>query len=815
MARLLYRLGRFSAKRAWTVIGGWIVVLALGAGAYLAFGGSLSSNFNIPGTATQQVTDRLATELPDVAGSSATVAFQSDDGAFTDAQKAAIADLLEDVGTVDRVVSTVDPFATEQQLADREQQLADGRARLDDGQAQLDAAIDQAKAAGTYDAAKAQLDAQQTQLDAARAQLDVGERLLQDAEAAAHQVSADGDTALGTVVFQDDFFTLQQSTKDAVTSKLDGADIPGVRIHYSSTIATSLDGLIGPGEIIGVVLALLVLLVMLRAILPAILPIITSLLGVGSGIAIAMAFSGVVQMSSVTPALGLMLGLAVGIDYALFIVNRHRRELRQGVELHEAIGLANGTAGSAVVFAGATVAVALLGLLLTGVPFLGVMGVVAAFCVVIAVLMAVTIVPALLRLIGPRALDRWSRRREAAPRTAPKPMRTWQAIVSLVAGIAALLVIAVPALSMRLALLDDASEATSSTQYVTYQVVNDEFGPGRNSPLVVVADLDAPLPASDATAAGPDGSDTGSEATGSEASAAGESTTDTALLSEEADLADWLMARDHVVAVVPVGANDARDVIAFQVMPDGGSTSVEVESLVNDLRSVTPPDGVADLGVAGSASAAMDISAKLADALPLYLVVIVVIAIVLLIAVFRSILVPIVATLGFVLSLFAALGVVTAVYQWGWLAPVFGVHDPGPVLAFAPILILGMLFGLAMDYQLFLVTGMREAYVHGAPARVAVMSGVRAGRAVVTAAAIIMASVFGGFVFSEMGMIRPLGMGLAVGVLFDAFVVRMLIIPAVMHLLGRAAWWMPKWLSRLVPDVDVEGAALEREHRPV
>jgi len=807
MARLLHRLGRFSARRAWYVLGSWLVVLALGAGAYLAFGGALSSNFNIPGTATQQVTDRLADELPDLAGSSATVVFQTDDGAFTAEQRTEIGELLQDIGTVDGVVRTIDPFTTEQQLADQASQLDDGKARLeasrtrlDDGQRQLDAAVAAAKADGTYPYAEAGLAEQQATIDDGRrqlaegqAQLDVGERLLSDARAAAHQVSADGDTALGTVVFDQDFFTLSQTTKDAVIAKLDGARLDGVTTHYSSTIASTLDGLIGPGEITGVVLALLVLLVMLRAILPALLPIITSLLGVGSGIAIAMAFSGVVQMSSVTPALGLMLGLAVGIDYALFIVNRHRRELRHGVELHESIGLANGTAGSAVVFAGATVVVALLGLLLTGVPFLGTMGVVAAFCVAVAVLMAVTVVPALLRLIGPRALDRWSRRRpQALPRTAPKPMRTWRAIVSLVAGIAALLVIATPALSMRLALLNDASEATTSEQYQTFKIVEQEFGAGRNSPLVVVADLAQPVPAGTASADG--------------------TASDTALLAEEADLADFLMARAHVSAVVPVGTDAARDLIAFQLIPDSGSTSVEVESLVHDLRTVAPPSGVTALGVAGSASAAMDISAKLADALPLYLGVIVVIAIVLLIGVFRSILVPVVAAAGFVLSLFAALGVITAVYQWGWLGALFGVHDPGPVLAFAPILVLGMLFGLAMDYQLFLVTGMREAYVHGAPARVAVMSGLRGGRAVVTAAAIIMASVFGGFVFSEMGMIRPLGMGLAVGVLFDAFVVRMLIVPAVMHLLGRAAWWLPRWLDRLIPDIDVEGAALEREH---
>jgi RND superfamily putative drug exporter len=221
-------------------------------------------------------------------------------------------------------------------------------------------------------------------------------------------------------------------------------------------------------------------------------------------------------------------------------------------------------------------------------------------------------------------------------------------------------------------------------------------------------------------------------------------------------------------------------------------------------------DGYVTLGVAGQASGNIDISGMLADVLPLYLVVVVGLSLIIMIIVFRSLLVPVIATGGFVLSLFAAFGAMTAVYQWGWLSPVFGVHDPGPVLSFAPIIVMGVLFGLAMDYQLFLVSGMREAFVHGLPARAAVVSGLRGGRAVVTAAAIIMVSVFGGFVFSELAMVRPLGFGLAIGVLFDAFVVRMLLVPALMHLFGRAAWWLPRWLDRIIPNVDVEGAALER-----
>ncbi|MBO9578025.1 MAG: MMPL family transporter [Microbacteriaceae bacterium] len=863
MAALLYRLGRLAARRAWIVLSAWIVALGLAVGGFLAFGGTLSANFNIPGTATDRVTQQLAEALPDYAGAAATVVFRAEDGAFSAEQQDAIAGLLAEVEEQDGVAAVVDPFDTEaqradqaqqledaradiadgeQRLADGEAQLADGQAQLDaaqeqldasrrqldDGQAQLDLAIAQAKEVGLYydvaaeqfavqqaqlDAGRAQLEAGQDQLDAqqqtiddgradledgkaeladGREQLALGERLL-DAASGLRSVSEDGATALGTVLFESDFFTLSSETKAAVAGVLDAAAIPGVTLTYSSEIAASFDGLLGAGEIVGILLALVVLLVTLRAILPALLPMVSSILGVGVGIAASLAFSSVTDMSSVTPALGVMLGLAVGIDYALFIVNRHRRQLRQGMELHESIGLANGTAGSAVVFAGATVVVALLALTVTGIPFLGTMGIVAAFCVLVAVLCAVTLVPALLRLVGMRALNRRARaaaqaaaaagHAESAPR-APKPMRTGWAIGSVVVGVIGLLVLAAPVLSLRLGLLNASSEPVESTQYQTYKTIEQEFGAGRGAGLLVVATPDSPVADDD-------------------------------LRGVQADFVDFLMAQDGVVAAVPIAATDAGDLLAFQVVPEEGSTSASTEALVHALRDATPPAGIDHVGVAGSASAAIDISEKLAGALPLYLALIAGIAVILLILVFRSILVPLLAAAGFVLSLFAALGAVTAVYQWGWLGSLFDVHDPGPVLSFAPILIIGMLFGLAMDYQIFLVAGMREAYVHGAPPRVAVMSGLRSGRAVVTAAAIIMASVFGGFVFSHIGTIRPLGFGLAVGVLFDAFVVRMLITPAVIHLLGKAAWWMPKWLDRILPNVDVEGAALERQHAHV
>src|SRR5690606_17357443 len=242
-------------------------------------------------------------------------------------------------------------------------------------------------------------------------------------------------------------------------------------------------------------------------------------------------------------------------------------------------------------------------------------------------------------------------------------------------------------------------------------------------------------------------------------------------------------------------------------------SSESTEELVHTLRDLEVLDGDATLGVAGFASGNIDVSERLGETLPLYLLVVVGLSLVILVVVFRSLVLPLLATAGFVLSLVAALGATTAIFQWGWLGSVFGVNEPGPLLSFAPLIITGVLFGLAMDYQLFLGSGMREAYAHGTPARAAVTAGRHQSRAVVIAAASIMIAVFGGFTFSHLTMIRPLGFGLAVGVLVDAFVVRLLLVSAVMHLVGDKVWWLPRWLDRILPNVDVDGAALEREHR--
>jgi RND superfamily putative drug exporter len=829
MAGLLYRLGRFSARKHWHVIVAWLVIIALAVVGYGLFKGATSSSISIPGTATSKVTDELAKKFPKASGGSGSLIFSTTNGsAFTGAQQSDIKALLTKISHLDGVRSASDPFTSQKtldsqrqkvidgttQLADAKKQLADAQTQLDAGkqqlaqaQQQLSAAEAQAQSSGTLSQAQAQFTQQQAAIDAQQQQLTTSQQTLDantkslaeqgtklslssqllDLSTNVRAVSKDGSAAVGSIQFTKSTIEIPQTLKDQVVSDADNAGIAGVNVYVSNEIAQSVPSVVGPGEIAGIIIAAIVLLVMLGTIIGAGLPLLSALVGVGASLLGAMAFSGIVQFTSVTPTLGIMLGLAVGIDYSLFILNRHRNQLKEGMDLHESIGLANGTSGNAVVFAGSTVIVALLALNITGIPFLGLMGTVGAVAVAVAILVAISFTPAMLSIVGMRILRKKERAaigETAATTREHKEIGTPRAIITLVAGIAVLGAIALPASQMRLGLPDGSSEATSSSQYKAFSTVADKFGAGQNGPLLVVANLP-------------------SKTTGDE------------LLKQEVAIGTKLANQANVSAVLPIGTSTDNTVIAFQVIPTGGPSSVTTEQLVHDLRDISPvstADGTVSLGVAGNASANIDVSDKLAAALPFYLLVVVGLSLLILILVFRSILVPLTATAGFVLSLLATFGGLTAIYQFGWFGAVFGVHDPAPILSFLPIIQVGVLFGLAMDYQLFLVSGMREAYAHGSRARHAVHRGLSIGRPVVTAAAIIMISVFAGFIFSDSATIRPIGFGLAFGVLVDAFVVRMLLIPAAMHLLGSAAWWLPKWLDRILPNVDVEGAKLERTH---
>ena len=543
----------------------------------------------------------------------------------------------------------------------------------------------------------------------------------------------------------------------------------------------------GAAEGIGVAVAAVVLLITFGSLIAAGLPLLTALIGIGIGVSAITASTGFVDLSSSTSILALMIGLAVAIDYALFIVSRFRHELASGRDPQEATARAVGTAGSAVVFAGLTVIIALVGLSVVRVPFLTQMGLAAASTVAIAVLIALTLLPALLGFAGRRVLGRSRRSRrdpEGASGGKPAMGLRWARFVTrrpvavLVLAVLGLGVVGIPAADLHLGLPDDGVAAPDTTQRKAYDLLSAGFGAGFNGPLMVVVDTSH--------------------------------STDPKTAAQQ--VADTVKGLPDVVEVSPATfsqAGDRADIALLQVIPSSGPNDQATTDLVTAIRSQSYGAGT-NVAVTGQTAVNIDMSDKLGGALLPYLLLVVGLAFVLLTLVFRSILVPLKATLGFLLTILATFGAVVAVFQWGWLANLLGVSQTGPIVSMLPIFLIGIVFGLAMDYEVFLVTRMREEYVHGAPAKQAVVTGFGHGARVVTAAAIIMISVFAGFLLSPEPLIKMMGFALAIGIAFDAFVVRMTIVPAVMALLGRAAWWLPGWLNRILPNVDVEGEALRR-----
>lgn len=828
MALLLYRLGMFSYRRRWLVISLWLAVLVAVGGSAAAFHGTLSNNFQIPGTETQRIADKLKQDLPSASGGSATIVFEAPDGGFTSESRAAVTDALKKLQDLPEVRGTVDPFATQAQvdqagkaITDGEQQLAAGQAQLDAsraqleaGKAQLAAAEQQLTAAGAPAAlidaqlgqqkaalaqGQAKLDAGTRELEANKAKLELGKRQAQ-AASAIRFVSEDNKAAVAQVQFNTSINGLAPAVRKQVQEIAHQTSSAGVTALASKEITEDISALFGTAEIVGIAVAALVLILMLGTLIAAGLPLLMAIMGVGVGVGITFALSGLFDMSSISPMLALMLGLAVGIDYSLFIVNRHRTQLLAGMDPEESVARANGTSGNAVVFAGLTVIIALAALVVPGLPFLTVMGLAAAGTVAVAVLVAITLTPAMLSLIGRRIISRraWAKAEahnaepghEAADLATDRERSThgWGGLVTkhpwvaLVAGVLLLGTLALPATQLQLALPDGGSEPVESEAYQAYDLTARSFGEGVTGPIVAVGEFPANLDAAQAQ-------------------------------KLQFDIADKLRAVDNVVAAVPVALSEDRRTAVFQVIPKEGPASASTVKVVSELRGlngeIQSDYGVA-MGLTGQTAGNVDVSTKLGDALPPYLAIVVGLSLVLLLLVFRSIVVPLLATGGFLLSLSAAFGAVVAVYQWGWLGNVFDVANPGAVLSFLPIILIGVLFGLAMDYQVFIASGMREAFMHGSSAKEAVRVGFRHAAAVVTAAAIIMVSVFSGFIFSHLTMVRPLGFAMAFGVLFDAFVVRMTIVPAVMYLLGEKSWWLPRWLDRILPDVDVEGAKLNR-----
>ncbi|MFE7505617.1 MMPL family transporter [Promicromonospora sp. NPDC057488] len=748
MSSVLYSLGRWAVRARRLVVAAWVVALVLVGGAAGLLQQGLDNQVSIPGTESQEALDRLAATFPQVSGASAQVIVVAPEG------------------------GTINDDAM--------------RTAIEDGVADLEDVSQVEVVTSPYD------------------------------DLMPASVSDDERATLLTIQLDGDQGSITDETKDALgveTDALAQALPAGAEAHLGGQLFSSKFPEMTLTEGIGLLVALVVLVLTLGSLVAAGLPLLNALLGVGASMGLLFAATVLGPINSTTPMLAVMLGLAVGIDYALFIVSRHREQLGKGLGVHESIARATATAGSAVVFAGLTVMIALVGLGVAGIPFLTIMGVAAAVTVGVTVLVSLTLLPALLGFAGERLRPKPSRKERRAmaaaaaaaeadgdpeatrPRAAAvalpeqKPNRFFTGWVRAVTKIPALTVVLViaamaalsyPALDLRLALPDAGVMAKEDPARVTYDLVSENFGDGFNGPLIV----------------------TGSIVT---------STDPVALMDQIGDeIADL-----PGVADVPLATpNETADTGIIQVVPEGGPTSAETEALVREIRSLhghfLDEYGV-DLSVTGFTAVGIDVSDKLGNALLPFALVVVGLSLILLTMVFRSIAVPIKATIGYLFSVGAAFGVVSLVFEHGVLAEALNVTRTGPVISFMPIVLMGILFGLAMDYEVFLVSRMREDYVHGGSAKHAITTGFQGSAKVVTAAAIIMIAVFVAFVPHGDMNLKPIALGLAVGVAVDAFVVRMVFVPAVLALLGEKAWYMPKWLDKVLPSFDVEGEGLTRE----
>ncbi|RKR73305.1 MMPL family transporter [Frondihabitans australicus] len=601
-------------------------------------------------------------------------------------------------------------------------------------------------------------------------------------------VSKDGTTVVSTLTFEGLTTANAQTVSDRVDSFATAHD-QSVRIEVGDELVAPAYSTFGAGEIIGILVAFLVLFITFGSLIAAGANMLVAIVGVGIGTVGVVAWSAFHSLDSTAITLPGMLGLAVGIDYSLFILTRFRAELRAGRKVEDAVARATGTAGTAVVFAGLTVIIALVGLVITRIGSIQDMGFAGAFAVAMAVLISLTLLPVLMKSLGIKALSRKDRKKLLDGRLV-ETVRTKRTFIGgwgrnvayrplpmLLGAVVVLAVIAVPFFSMKTVANIPGGSDPSSTERAAYDLIVDKFG-GVQSPLIVLAQGDD--------------------------------------MQDHAKAVDAkLTGLDDVESVVPAQIDASGDAALITVIPDGSPIDTSTTDLVRAIRADASSISGVTLSVTGETAIGVDTTALMNQALIEYVAVIVILSFLLMIVMFRSLLVPLFATAGYLLSLGAAFGGLTAVFQWGWLGGIIQAPQGDPLTSLLPIILVGVLFGLAMDYQVFMVSRIREEYVSGLPPKEAIVAGFRKSGPVIIAAALIMGFVFGGFASSTMTFAAETAFGLLVGVLADAFLVRMIIMPALLSLVGRAAWWLPAWLDRLLPSLDTEGHALDAPHDAV
>ena len=740
MSNFLLSLGRWCARHATRVLAAWALLIAALGGVVATTGIQLDDTFTISGTESMRGLEVLSDRLPQAAGTSEQVLITSSNGRIENHAPAVNAFALR-ASQIDGVATVSPPFG--------------------DKTAGVASSV---SADGTHVLVQVQTDASVGSITT-------------------------GTTPKAKTVAQD---------LDTLAERAEAMD-PSLTVQRSGNIDQEVGIGISAVELVGVAIAAIVLLITFGSFVAAGTPLIAATVGVGVGMLGILAAASITDINSTTPVLAVMIGLAVGIDYALFIVSRAREYLADGVDPAEAAGRATATSGGAVVFAGTTVIVALCGLSVAGIRFLTTMGLASAAVVAVAVLVALTVVPALIGLLGQRLLPRRRRAAGVGADADRRPASRWvrtvtrRPWVTIGAVVVLLGLCAVPVSGLRLALTDNGFAEKGSQQRETYDAVAAAYGEGYNSPIVVIADISQP--------------------SGSVAAVQG--------------LARDLSQLDGVEGVSLATPNEDGTLAFVQLRPEKSQADPATMELVRNIRShagdYESRYGLSNVMVTGQTAVAIDVAEELNAALIPFGIVVVGLSLILLMVVFRSIAVPVTATLGYLLSLGAGMGAVGAVFGWGWAADLLAVSKVGAVISFLPVIVMGVLFGLAMDYQVFLVSRMREEWsrrrrdatdampeARREAAAVAVETGFQGSAKVVVAAAVIMIGVFMAFVHTDNVYVKPIALGLTVGIAADAFLVRMTLIPALMAALGEKAWWLPAWLDRLLPVVDVEGEGLEQ-----
>jgi RND superfamily putative drug exporter len=767
MTGVLYRLAHFSVRHRVAVLAVWLIaVIALVVVSH-RLGENTNDNLSLPGTDSQRATDALASSFPDQANGSSPIVLHAGGGKLTDAKNAeAVEKSAKQIAKEPNVASVVSPLSPQ----------------------------------------------------------------------GAGALSKDKQTGYFSVTLGVSPGELSASEAEEIIEGADPAKAAGLEVQTGGQLGQKVSKpATESSELIGIIAAMVILTLTFGTVVSMLLPILNAIVGLLGTLAIIRILGHAATVPSVAPTLATMIGLGVGIDYALFIVTRHFRGIKDGLSIDESIARAAATSGGAVFFAGGTVTIALVSLAVAGIPLISTLGFMAAIAVVVAVLAALTLLPATLAIAG-RHINSLRVRHPPTEEQVHKGLwAKWANEIARypwIAGIAALAILiplTIPLLSLNLGQQDTAALSSSTTARKAYDLLAKNFGPGINGPLLVAVSLGSPAKAPPSTPASTSGSAAkGSSSKGTPSPApsgagggggSGKSgTSQSKSAGGDPRAADQRLAAlqkdvsttPGVVAVTPMQIDKAGTTAYFNAISAKGPAEEATTDLVEKLRSSVIPnadkgtDMKADVG--GSTAGYIDLASRISEKLPLQILVVIALSFVLLILAFRTAVIPAQAAVMNLLSIGASYGVLTAIFQYGWLADVIGLNGPVPIVSYVPLFMFAVLFGLSMDYEVFLVSQIEEHVHAGEDNRSSVVSGLVTSARVITAAAAIMVFVFGSFVLNGDPTIKQFGIGLAVAVVLDATVVRCLLVPALMLLMGRFNWWMPKWLERIVPHVSIEGA---------